>query len=895
LRRRSQPWPAALVVLLLCPPRSLAEPPVPPVPPADPAVTPPAAQQFQFRIPAQRADRALTAFARQAGITLVFCFESARRKQASALVGRYTLDEALALLLRGTGMRGSVESGPRPLVRVVDPATSSSTCEEQLMKTTSRTRLWGAVAAIIAGAPGAPAQAQTAQEAAAAEPLDEIIVSANRRDERLLDVPSAITALSGESLAELGVSDISGLTSRVPNFTMGSPAGEGTTPSLSIRGVGLNTFSDNLEGAVAVYVDDVYMATVAGQAAKFFDMKRVEVLRGPQGTLYGRNATAGLVHFVTNPPTETVEGYGELTLGSFSQRRFEGALGGPLGDNVRGRVSMLYDRDDGYMRERISGRNVASKDILAGRAQLVTDLGETASLHFRANVSRIRNVSVLENHRGLLDPATFTPCSVARVNARECVDAFGYRDPNSDPFAANFHGADNIPLDVDTIGGSVTARFALGAWDVTSITAYEDLKKRHIEAGVVVPFGLATAAGLAAFENTKFRLDLDAKQLTQELRAGRQLGDVYLMVGGFYMDDEKTGAVELPASFRNPLAVSQDPYLNRFGQQLDTWAAFVHAEWKLTPTFDLRAGARYSSEDSESSVDVNTGGFFGAILGAPDVRENRSFSDEFVSWDVTASWKPADDLLVYAKVANGYKSGGTNAGGIISSRPQVEPFASENLKMYEVGVKGAWADQRLRASAAAFYYDYRDLQLFTQSLVGGIPVDRVENAANAEISGLELELTADVASWLDVQLGGAYLDTKTKDFISVVGVTPGGQPIVEDRSGKRLVFAPEFSVNGSVRAHGSVGGGEAAAVLAFNHVSEYFFDIGNGPLDAAGDVALLNAHVSWAPAGARWSIAASAQNLTDKVYYTEGYNLLGAQYRFVGRPRTWGASFRIRM
>lgn len=855
----------------------------------------PAAQQFEFRIPAQRVDRALTAFARQAGITLVFCFESARRKQASALVGRYTLDEGLGVLLRGTGMLGSVEIGTRPLVRVVDPSTSSATCEEQLMKSKSSISWLGAVAAIIAGAPGAPAQAQAAQEVAAAETLDEVIVSANRRDERILDVPSAITALSGDQLAALGVSDISGLTARVPNFTMGSPAGEGTTPSLSIRGVGLNTFSDNLEGAVAVYVDDVYMSTVAGQAAKFFDFKRVEVLRGPQGTLYGRNATAGLVHFVTNSPTDTAEAYGEVTVGSFDQRRFEGALGGPLGENVRGRVSMLYDRDDGYMRERVSGRNVASKDILAGRAQLVTDIGDSASLHFRINGSRIRNLSVLENHRGLNDAVTAEPCSVAQVNARQCVDAFGYRDPNSDPFAADFHGADNIPLNVDTVGGSVTAKFTLGAWDITSITAYEDLSKRHIEAGVVVPFGLATAAGLAAFENTKFRLDLDAKQLTQELRAGRQLGDVYLMLGGFYMDDEKTGAVELPASYRNPLTTTQDPYLNLFGQQLDTWAAFVHAEWKLSPQFDLRAGARYSSEDSDSSVDVNTGGFFGAILGAPDVLEDRNFNDEFVSWDVTANWKPADDLLVYAKVANGYKSGGTNAGGIISSVPQVEPFASENLKMYEAGVKSAWADQRVRASVAAFYYDYSDLQLFTQSLVGGIPVDRVENAANAEVSGIEIELTADVTPWLDVQLGGAYLDTKTKDFIGVVGVTPGGEPITEDRSGKRLVFAPEYSVNGSLRAHGSALGGETSAVLAFNYVSKYFFDIGNGPLDQAGDVALLNANVSWAPTGARWSISASAQNLTDEVYYTEGYNLLGAQYRFVGRPRTWGASFRMEM
>jgi iron complex outermembrane receptor protein len=879
-------WPIGVLVVLLQSPASKAQQ----------VDTVPEGPKIEFNVQAQRADRALTAFARQAGITLVFRFDAAWRTEANAVIGRYTLGEGLEILLRGTGLQGSVENKVRLVIRAGDPAASKTASEETLMKTTTRTGFWGAVAAFIAGAPAINAQGTGGDDGVSSPAtLEEIIVSATRRDERLLDVPSSITALSGAQLSELGVGDISQLAGQVPNFTMGSPAGEGTTPSLSIRGIGLNTFSDNLEGAVAVYVDEIYLATVAGQAARLFDMKRVEVLRGPQGTLYGRNATAGLVHFVTNPPTEVVDGYAELAIGSFSQTRFEGAIGGPIGDNTRGRVSILFDKDDGYMRERVSGTRVASKDMLAGRAQLATDIGDSASLHFRVNGSRVRNISVLENHRGLLDPSTFAPCSTARVNARECVDAFGYRDPMSDPYAANFHGADNIPLNLDTVGGSLTATFSLGGWAVTSITGYEDLKKRHVEAGVVVPFGLATAAGLAAFENSKFTLDLDSRQLTQEFRLSQQVGDFFLMFGGFYMDDEKSGAVELPSSYRNPLTISQDPYLNRFGQKIDTWAAFVHTEWTVNSQFDIRAGLRFSSEDSESLVDVNTGGFFGAILGAPDVREARTFSDEFVSWDLTANWKPMDDLLVYGKVANGYKSGGTNAGGIISSVPQVEPFDSENLKMYEAGVKGSWADQRFRASASAFLYDYKDVQLFTQSLIGGIPVDRVENAANADIHGVELELSGQVFNFLEFQLGGAYLDTKTKDFFGVVGVTPGGQPILEDRSGKRLVFAPEFSFNGSLRARSKPFGGDASFVLAFNHVSKYFFDIGNGPLDAAGDLTLLNAYASWAPSGARWNISASVQNLGDKEYYSEGYNLLGAQYRFVGRPRTWDVSFRIRM
>jgi len=862
-----------------------------------------------FSIREQPLSTALLRFSEQAAVPVTTDSSIVAFHRSPALRGKFAVRDAVARLLEGSELTFvEIGGGGIAILRASYSAVGTAQRGHPLTMLASTNGIGFAAAAPSATSrvQGSVGSQSSPTTAASANPLvsgatsqdselEEIIVSANRRDERILDVPISMTVLGGNQLRELGISDVTSLAGQIPNFTMGSPAGDGTTPSLSIRGIGLNTFSDNLEGAVAVYVDEVYLATVAGQGAKLFDLKRVEVLRGPQGTLYGRNATAGLVHFVTNTPTDVAEGYGELTLGSFSQRRFEGALSGPLGENVRGRISVLFDRDDGYMRERVSGERVASKDVIAGRAQLAADVGESTSLHLRVHGSRVRNLSVLENHRGLLDPVSFTPCSVARVNARECVDAFGYRDPNSDPYAANFHGADDIPLNLDTVGGSLTASGRIGEWNLVSITSYEELKKRHVEAGVVVPFGLATAAGLAAFENAKFTLDLDSRQVTQELRASRQFEDLFVMFGGFYMDDKKEGSVELPSSYQNPLAPSQDPYLNRFAQNLDTWAAFAYAQWDPNEVWDIRVGLRFSSEGSDSAVNVNTGGFFGAVLGAPDVLEARRFDDEFVSWDFTANWKPTEDFLLYGKVANGYKSGGTNAGGIISSVPQIEPFASENLKMYEIGIKSAWASQRVRTSAAAFFYDYKDLQLFTQSFISGIPVDRIENAANADIRGIELEVTGKVSTFLDLQLGAAYLDTGTKDFVGVIGTTPGGASIFEDRSGKRLVFAPEFSFNGSVRAQTRMFGGDASATLAFNYVSEYFFDIGNSPLDAAGDLTLWNARVAWASSGGRWDVAASVQNLTNEEYYTEGYNLFGAQYRFVGRPRTWGVSYRIRL
>jgi iron complex outermembrane receptor protein len=210
--------------------------------------------------------------------------------------------------------------------------------------------------------------------------------------------------------------------------------------------------------------------------------------------------------------------------------------------------------------------------------------------------------------------------------------------------------------------------------------------------------------------------------------------------------------------------------------------------------------------------------------------------------------------------------------------------------MIEFGAKWTSSQDRIQLNSAVFRYDYKDLQVFTQSFVDDFPVDRIENAADAEISGLELELSVRPTEFLFAQLSAAYLDTKAKDFFSVSGLDEDGQEILEDLSGLRLTFAPEWSLGGLVRANWPMGTGEVSGQISFNYLSEYFFDADNAPLNAGGSYTLWNARVAWESRDRSLEVSFAGQNLFNKLYFTEGFDLLAAQNLFVGRPRTWLAS-----
>ena len=628
-----------------------------------------------------------------------------------------------------------------------------------------------------------------------------------------------------------------------------------------------------------MYVDEVYLGSLAGQTANLYDIQRVEVLRGPQGTLYGRNTTGGLVHFVTNKPTDSFEAYGQLTAGTFSQVKFEGALSGPFSERVRGRVAAFYDSDDG-VQERDLGTGVKgnAKDIFSARALLDIDMSESWNLLLNVHGSRTRNDSQLYKFRGILDPVTGAPCDRATFETFACVDAFGNQDSNPAlevPFTLGFG---RTPLDIDLFGTSATLNWESDQWSLISITGYESTEKFHRDTtGSFPPILLQPI----------FRID--AEQLTQELRLTNTSDNLVWLVGLFYFDDNKKGgnSLEGPPFPDNAAPLTYNIFHD---QDTEALALFAHSDWNINDSWSLRVGVRYTNEDKSLVDDVDTDILFAP---APPFVFTDSISTDHISWNVGLNWQINDDSLLFTNISEGFKSGGWNSGGLIGDPAQLAPYRDETVLTYEVGLKSTFMDGRMRFNATAFYYDYEDFQAFTQAQVNGLPTSRLQNAGNAENTGFEIELYANPTDWFEAQVGIGSLDTETSDFFSVEDDGMGGTTVV-DLSGTQMVYAPEFSANGLFRAYGELFGGDISAQVSFTHSDEYFYDSDNNDAAIGGDYTIWNARVGWRGGSAdRYEIAAFVNNFTDELYIVEGFSIAAANQLMVNTQRTAGISFAI--
>lgn len=726
-----------------------------------------------------------------------------------------------------------------------------------------------------------------ASQLASAGILEEITVTAQKREQNIQDVGGSITAISGEQFKELGFDTVLDVATQTPNLNFSAPSGAGSNPSISIRGVGISDFADSNEGPVAMYIDEVYLGSLAGQAANVFDIERIEVLRGPQGTLYGRNTTGGLVHFVTNKPTEELEGYAELTYGSWGKTKFEGAVSGSLSDTIRGRISLYHDENDGTQRDRGTGERGNVVDVTAYRGQLDIDLGDELVLELNAHGGKIDNKTQLYKHRGLLD-AGGAPCSVSAVEARQCFDAFGFRDPESDPRSVLTDGIGQTPLEIDTFGAYAKLTWARDEWELVSITAYEEVDKYlqdttfpgFIGSTPPMPIGLL----LHPFFFT------DNSQITQELRLSHTTDEFTWVAGFYYFDDEKDGGQGIGSDSRLPPGAPPATYDLDFVQNTEALALFWHADWHFAENWTLEVGIRYSEEEKDLVDFVDPG----TVFGGPGISAF-TFRDDIdtnnVSWNLGLDWQINDDILVFGNISRGFKSGGWNSGGLVVSPIELEAFDDEILTTYEIGIKSSWADGKVRANASAFYYDYEDFQAFTQSDNNGFPVSRLQNAGNATIYGAELELTLAPTDYLEAQLGFGYLDSETEDFVAFDRLDAMGNPLFIDLSGTEMTLSPDFTANGLVRVYFPLFGGEISAQVAVTHSESYFIDSNNDPLGASGKFTLWNARVAWKGGpDDRYEIAAYVENLSDEEYLVEGFNIAGGQSLIYNERRLAGVT-----
>ncbi|MBN8606087.1 MAG: TonB-dependent receptor [Caulobacterales bacterium] len=769
------------------------------------------------------------------------------------------------------------------------------------MKSKRKLCISAAVATIAAAAAALPLPAAAQDSAPAAEEdfgVGDIIITAQRREQNLQDVPVAVTAFSGDTIAELGITSSADIADIVPNVEIGLPAGDGNQPLIYIRGVGLSDTNSNNAGPNGVYVDEVYISSPGAQTFQLFDLERVEVLKGPQGTLYGRNATGGAINFITARPSYDFETQASLSYGSFDTINAEAAIGGPISESVRFRLSGTSAQSEGYVRNLVTGERENGSDSFALRGQLALDITEDFDALISVHGGQVDVRAPQYRSLGLLDPDTgfTTPCAPAAIAANQCGNVLGYVSPQG------FYDGEydqSAPLEVENWGAAARLNWDLGGVTLTSISSYEDNDKTHREDSDASP-------------NSILHIDyrVQSETFTQELRLSNSEGGVNWVAGLYYLHEDLNqdqtgdlfhdlrvltpdGGADTTGATTGGAPVLFSRTLNL--QETEASAIFGQADFELTDTLRATIGGRYNSERKTFTAVAQLEDDFvdgapipGGVLPLYAFDNEASF--ENVSFKLGLDYDLSDDVMAYASVSTGFKSGGFN-GGFLSfdaaeAAVQAQPFNEETLTAYEIGLKSMLFDGRMRFNAAAFYYDYQDLQLYTLVNTGAIPLVLLDNAANATIYGAEFEMIARPIDRLDITLNLGLLNTEITDFVSAG----------TDYSSNQLALSPEVTFSGLVNYEIPLTPGLALAVQpSFSYRSSQFFSADNNPLLQQDGYWLFDARIALLSEDGRWEAALFGRNLADEEYINYAVDLsdFGFIEQFRGEPRMFGAELRL--
>jgi iron complex outermembrane receptor protein len=726
--------------------------------------------------------------------------------------------------------------------------------------------------------------------------IEEIVITTQKRAQNLQDVPISVTAITGDEIAALGIGESVDIASQTPGLKIGFPSGETNTPAIFLRGVGLNDYNANSNGSVGWYMDEVYISQVTAQNFQLFDLERVEVARGPQGTLYGRNTTGGLVSFISKKPShEGREGYVTASYGKWNTVKLEGALGAPITDTLAARISLAYNRADGYIENDFPGgddQNDAKN--WAGRLALSWQPSDTLSLLLNVHGAQNRSLAAQYEHQGTNDPITSNPCSVAEILGDGCVDALGYRDgKNNERGEYNMEG----DLDIDTLGTFLRVEAELGEMTLTSLTAYEWVDKLFEEDTDASP-------------NRLIEIDYlnDGWEFTQELRLAGD-GDAVHWQAGLYYLKERVNVDNFLDLFRElrPIIESVDPVAYPGGfdpagaaigapaffsktdyvQKVQSAAAFGQLDWDFTEKLRGTIGGRFTWEEREFSESVE---FREPAFSVPlfTLRDRVDFEEW--SAKVGIDYKPVEDLLLFASISRGFKSGGFS-GAFAFDPSELPSFDPETVWAYEVGAKWEAFARRLRLNGSVFYYDYQDLQVFTTvNLAPSVIITILDNAGTAKIYGSDIELELAPIEGLTIALGAEFLHTELLDYEN------DDPQLVQAYEGNELVFAPGVSLNGRVRYQREVGPGIASIQTDFNYQDRVYFETGNDRVLSQGAYGVWNARAGYAFGGDRYEVAVFARNLLDRNYLTSAFKLsgLGFNEQMWGHPRTFGAEVTAR-
>ena len=731
----------------------------------------------------------------------------------------------------------------------------------------------------------AVAQEQQKKETKDDAKIERILVTAQKRIESVQDIGISMSAFNDTDLADMNIGESVDIAGQIPNVQVNHGFGQN---SFNIRGIGINEYAANNDAPVATHIDEIYQSKSFMVTLGIFDVQRVEVLKGPQGTLFGRNTTGGSVNFITNKPTQTFESGISYSLGSYNTHKAEAFISNSLSENVAGRISGFFTKQNkGVADNTVDGKtdDIGKIDEMAFRTQLEWDLDDITAL-WTAHYGRDKSELFPYQAIGVLDPVTFQLCpqyhdgSVTGATAGCINPAIGTNEGDTAPFTStqNLYPKNNNT----SWGTSLHLNTETTFGELTSISAFEYFERDFQEDADNSPI-----RSVDVYYYNKI------EQFTQELRLSVNGDNYNYLVGLFYEHDNYVNL--------NALDLTDHPsfgYItnNDFNQKVDALGAFFHSQYQLTEQWQLIAGLRYTDEKTvfegqhylgggeflineiaQHSSDVVT-----VLATSDNIPDGNERNDENLSYKLGLDWAIDDDVLLYTSISTGFRSGGFN-GGFPFTQAELTNFDAEEMTAYEIGFKSTLADGQLQLNAATFLYDYENLQV-NIDLPGSV-APATTNATDSRTFGAEFDLYWKPNADWDIKFGAGYLDAKfNADFFINSGV---------NLKGNRPPNSPKLTLSTMFRYDASIG--DNLNVRATTNISwrdEQYLETENKPSNLVDAYSVTDVRVTLYPDSEQWEVSLWGKNVFDKEYITYVNDLpsFGFILNIYGAPATYGIS-----
>lgn len=659
--------------------------------------------------------------------------------------------------------------------------------------------------------------------------IERIIVTAQKKSEPLSEVPIALSAFTGDFIQKTKINDIK----QIVRFTPGL-SGESTDSfldTISIRGISTNAFGIGGDSSLGVYKDGIYFGRNGAAVASFFDIERVEILKGPQGLLFGRNAASGAIHTVTAKPVmDDTEGYIRLGAGERGRQQAEFAFNQPLADGWAMRIAGIHSQEDGFVENLFNGEDLGEHDRNALRLSIKNegdwgDITLSGEYEDRKQYGSIYQGQDIDGNLNIDD------------NRKTSLD---------------WPGQDNAEISSVTLTANINITDNMTLTSITGFNKHDWIYQEDFD-GTPLP-----VAG--------YRQEQNGEYLSQELRLNVEASkDLKWYIGAsIYQEDisallsNQTGNLEevFGPGFSNIFES------NSSEGDYSGWAIYGDMTYQLTDKMDFSLGIRYTYDEKEIEADIQGQGIIWAVQTLTPITAKQDWDD--LSPRVTLRYFPAEDIMIFASVSEGYKSGGFGTDTVTNLDPvfgqptadsTLEDFGKESVISYEIGTKGSLIDGQIGYGISAYYYDYQDLQLVVPEL-GSI---QVENIGQVDGFGVELDLVTSFSDYWDVFLGVAWSDTESNN----IPLESCSDLFGNSCNGNNLAYNPEWNISGGINAYFPLEGGEVFASVDFSWQSEFYSALSNNSSESVDSAGFVNLRTGW-ESEQDWSLTLYVENLFDK-------------------------------